>query len=39
MDVEINQDVAQQLRNRVGDLIAGQLLQKSNNALIAELVS
>jgi hypothetical protein len=39
MDVEIGAKQVQELRERVGDVIAVQLLQKPNEALIVELVS
>ena len=39
MDVEINEEQVQEMRNRLGDLITGQLLQRPNEALIAELLT
>ena len=39
MEVEIRGEQVQKLRERVGDVIAGQLLQKPNEALIAELLT
>lgn len=39
MEVEIGEEQVQMLRERVGDIIAGQLLQKPNEALIAELLT
>lgn len=39
MDVEIGENQVQELRERVGDIIAAQLLQRPNEALIVELVS
>jgi hypothetical protein len=39
MEVEIGEEQEQQLRDNLGELIAGQLLQKPNEALIVELLS
>ena len=39
MEVEIRGEQVQKLRERVGDVIAGQLLQKPNETLIAELLT
>jgi len=39
MDVEIGEKQVQELRERVGDVIAVQLLQRPNEALIVELVN
>ena len=39
MEVEIGEEQVQELRERVGDVIAGQLLQKPNEALMAELLN
>jgi hypothetical protein len=39
MEVEIREEQVQELRERVGDIIAGQLLQKPNEALMAELLT
>ena len=39
MEVEIGEEQVQELRERVGDVIARQLLQKPNEALIAELLT
>jgi hypothetical protein len=38
MEVEIGELQVQELRERLGDIIAGQLLQKPNEALISELL-
>ena len=39
MEVEIGEEQVQELRERVGDVVAGQLLQNPNEALIAELLT
>lgn len=39
MDVDIAESKVQELRDRLGDLITEQLLQKPNEALIAELLN
>ena len=39
MEVEIGEEQVQQLRERVGDFIAAQLLQGQNTALIAEVLA
>lgn len=39
MEIEIGDEQVQQLKELVGDLIAGQLLPKPNEAMIAELLS
>jgi len=39
MEVEIGEEQVQKLREKVGDVIAGQLLQKPNEALMAELLN
>lgn len=39
MEVEVGEEQVQALRERVGDVIAGQLLQRPNEALIAELLN
>ena len=39
MEVEVGEEQVQKLRDRVGDIIAGQLLQRPNEMLIAELTS
>jgi hypothetical protein len=39
MEVEIGEEQVQKLRENLGEFIAGQLLQKPNEALIAELLN
>ena len=39
MEVEIDEKQVQELRDKVGDLIAGQLMQKPDQKLIAELLN
>jgi hypothetical protein len=39
MEVEVGEERASELRDRLGELVAGQLLQKPNEALIAELLT
>jgi hypothetical protein len=39
MEVEIGEEQKQHLKDHLGELIAGQLLQKPNEALILELLS
>ena len=39
MDVDIADSTVEELRDRLGDVITEQLLQKPNEALIAELLT
>jgi hypothetical protein len=39
MEVEIGEEQVQKLRENLGEFITGQLLQKPNEALIAELLN
>ena len=39
MEVEIGEEQKEKLGDNLGDFIAGQLLQKPNEALIAELLN